>query len=184
MTKLYKIGYYTLGAALLVFGSLLVLLQTNIIPGFEVRIVQSGSMEPAILTGSVVVVQQLSHYQVGDIITFGGFAPGSTPTTHRIIADTLQAGELAFITQGDANAEADPQPVPLASVRGKVLLTIPYLGFLLDFAREPLGFALLVGVPAALIVFEEVSNILAALRSRRMAAEKAKAGDEAPNTTV
>ncbi len=183
MTKLYKIGYYTLGAALLAFGTLLVLLQINIIPGFEVRIVQSGSMEPAISTGSVVVVRELLRYEVGDIITYGGFAPGSLPTTHRIIADTLQAGELAYLTQGDANAEADPQPVPLASVRGRVVLSVPYLGFLLDFARQPLGFALLVGVPAALIVFEEVSNIVAAVRSRSKVSLEAES-EEVNSTTV
>lgn len=164
MQRLFTIGYYVLAGGALTIGALLLLLQTAVVPGYEVFIVQSGSMEPAVRTGSVVVVRAQERYQVGDIVTFGGSATGQIPTTHRIIADTLQAGQLAYQTQGDANDAPDAQPILASTVRGRVIATIPFLGFLLDFARQPLGFALLIGVPAVVIVFEEVSTIYAALR--------------------
>lgn len=167
MKALFGIFYYTVAILALSLGALLVLLQTDWVPRYEVRIVQSGSMEPAISTGSVVVTQARERYQVGDIITFGSERAGQLPTTHRIIDDLVQNGELAFITQGDANESADLEPVRLSEVRGAVLLSIPYLGYVLDFARQPLGFALLIGVPAAMIVIEEVSNIYKALRAGR-----------------
>ena len=167
MDKLFTIFYYTLALMALGFGTLLVLMQTDILPGYDVRIVQSGSMEPAISTGSVVIIQERERYQVGDVVTFGGDdARGQIPTTHRIIEDRLQEGELVFITQGDANESPDIDPTLSSDIRGAVIFTVPYLGYLLDFARQPLGFALIIGIPAAFIVFEESSNIYRALRGR------------------
>ena len=57
-----------------------------------------------------------------------------------------------------------------SKVIGKVLFTVPYAGFILDFARQPIGFALLIGVPAALIMLEGVFSIVrevGAIRRRR-----------------
>ena len=167
MKMIFNIVYYTLAVCALLLFVLLLLLQTDMLPGYEVRIVQSGSMEPAISTGSVVVIQSREQYEVGDIITFGEDRTNSLPTTHRIIETTVQEGSLAFITQGDANEDRDMRPVLVSEVRGKVLFSVPYIGFLLDFARQPIGFALLIGIPAFIVAVEEVSNIVAAVRGRK-----------------
>src|SRR3989338_8215020 len=50
----------------------------------EIKIVKSGSMEPAIKTGSIVVIKPASLYGVGDVITFGEDSRTTYPTTHRI----------------------------------------------------------------------------------------------------
>jgi hypothetical protein len=36
---------------------------------------------------------------------------------------------------------------------------VPYLGYILDFAKKPIGFVLLVGVPAGLIIIDEIIKI-------------------------
>ncbi|MCA9355784.1 signal peptidase I [Candidatus Kaiserbacteria bacterium] len=167
MKLLFKIGYYTLALVVLGFGALLLLMQTAILPGYEVRIVQSGSMEPAIPIGSLVVVKKFERYEVGDVITFGGDFASSLPTTHRIISDSISEGKLSYETKGDANATPDEKLVDVDSVRGKVILSLPFLGYLLDFARQPLGFALLIGIPAGFIAFEEIGNIVAEVRNRK-----------------
>lgn len=166
MRSLTTIGYYLLIAIALLIGVFLSALHFNFLPGYELRIVQSGSMEPALPIGSVVLIQPSERYAVDDIVTFGGDARGSIPTTHRIVGDTIINGELAYITKGDANEEVDVNQVRPGEIRGKVVLTILYLGFLLDFARQPLGFTLLIGIPAFLIVVEEVSNLYQAIRER------------------
>jgi hypothetical protein len=38
-------------------------------------------------------------------------------------------------------------------------LNIPYIGFVLDFARQPLGFILLIAFPAALVILNELIDI-------------------------
>lgn len=123
--------------------------------GVSVKIVKSGSMEPAIQTGSIVVLRPAASYAVGDIITFGEDSKLRVPTTHRIVAIEGEGSAMQFRTKGDANEEADPQLVPRASVLGKVYGWVPYAGYVIDFARTPWGFTGLIGVPAAFIIIDE-----------------------------
>lgn len=132
----------------------------------DVKIVKSGSMEPKIMTGSIVAIRASDVYNTGDVITFDG-RNSIIPTTHRIVEIHTEDGETTFTTKGDANEEADAEPALLSSVRGKVLFTIPYAGYVLDFARQPMGFALLVALPALLIVLDEIGKIWKELRRIR-----------------
>jgi len=161
-----KIIYYSLITAAFALVLLLVLVQTSFIPGYQARIVQSGSMEPAISTGALVLVREQPQYSVDDVITFTTDG-ADIPTTHRVMSDGLQQGELVYYTKGDANNDQDPEPVTLAQILGRVLFSIPYLGYLLDFARQPLGFVLLIGVPALMIFVEEASSIVREFRGRK-----------------
>lgn len=178
MKSFFSIFYYVVALGALGLGAFLVLLQTSFLPGYEVLIVQSGSMEPAISTGSVVVVSEQDRYEAGEVITFGETTGDQIPTTHRVVSEQLLDGEYAYTTKGDANEEADLEPVPLNEVRGKVLFDIPWLGYILDFARQPLGFVLLIGIPAALIAIEEISNLYQALRGRKKETDEADQEDE------
>ena len=147
---------------------LLLLVSFVPVPGnFEVKIVQSGSMEPTIKTGSLVIVKPSEVYSVGDVIMFGRDTKTQLPTTHRIVADEVRSGVFYYTTKGDANEDPDPQQVAQSEVIGKVLFSIPYLGYVLDFAKKPLGFALLIGVPAAIVVFDEGANIWRETRRMR-----------------
>jgi signal peptidase len=135
------------------------------IPGnIEVKIVKSGSMEPTILTGSIVVVKPQESYAVGDVVTFGEDTARQIPTTHRIIAEM---GAAAFQTKGDANEEADPQAITANDIIGRVVLAAPYVGYVLDFARQPIGFTLMIGIPAGIIVVDELMKIYAEVRRMR-----------------
>ena len=159
MKVLSKIGYWIFVTAVVLLGLLLV---TSLIPvpgNLEVKIVQSGSMEPSIKTGALVVIRPSSEYHIGDVIMFGEDTKTQVPTTHRIVADEVRSGVFYYTTQGDANEDPDPQQVAQSEVIGKVLFSIPYLGYVLDFAKKPLGFTLLIGVPAAIVVFDEGANI-------------------------
>ena len=111
-------------------------------------------------TGGIVIITPSDSYAVGDVITFGKDTKTQIPTTHRIVAIDGQGAQRMFSTKGDANEEADPTPTRLPDVDGKVLFTVPYLGYILDFAKKPLGFVLLVGVPAVLIILDEIGKII------------------------
>ncbi|MES2966752.1 MAG: signal peptidase I [Patescibacteria group bacterium] len=124
----------------------------------QIKIVESGSMEPSILTGSLVVIHPKSAYGVGDVVTFESTS-ADVPTTHRIIGIRESAGKTFFMTKGDANEEADTQEAPLGSVIGKVVIAAPYAGFVLDFARQPLGFLFLIVLPALMIICGEIEKI-------------------------
>lgn len=133
----------------------------------DVKIVKSGSMEPSINTGGVVMIREIDSYTVGDVITFTS-AGADIPTTHRIIGTEVSPdGGTYFVTKGDANEERDVELVSEENIIGKVLVDVPYVGFILDFARQPLGFALLIGVPAFIIILDELEKIWKAFRNRK-----------------
>lgn len=133
---------------------------------FELRIVESGSMEPYIMTGSLVVILPESSYAVDDVITFKSRA-SRVPTTHRIVDTYSENGRTWFITKGDANEEADTAAVAMGDVRGKVQFAVPKAGFILDFARQPVGFVFLILLPALMLIISELEKIWREIRKNK-----------------
>ena len=119
--------------------------------------VYTGSMEPAIPVGGVVVIKPVNPetLKIGDIICFQLLDPPSI--THRIINITDQG----FITKGDANDGPDLWTVKPENIIGKVEMTIPYVGYLGYFVKTPLGFTTLIIIPASILITLEIRKILA-----------------------
>lgn len=159
MSILIKIGYYLFFIAIVAIGVLLLATMFPIEGNIQVKIVKSGSMEPTISTGSIVIIKPETSYAVGDIVTFGEDTKEKIPTTHRIIGDEIVAGKVVYTTQGDANDDPDPNKLPAGDVIGKVVVAVPYAGFVIDFARQPLGFVFLVVIPAGAIILDELWSI-------------------------
>lgn len=169
---LFKYAYYLFVAGIVGLGLLLIL---SAIPtaNLTVKIVESGSMEPSIKTGSIVIIREYARYQEGDIITFFFDDGDETPTTHRIVSVDSEDGETVYTTKGDANENVDPGGIEEEMVVGKVLFSVPFIGYILDFAHEPLGFALIIGLPALFIIVDEVMKIYHEIR-RTLKEEKEK----------
>lgn len=123
-------------------------------------VVLSGSMEPSISTGDVVVVDETTPEALGegDVITYLR-GDAETPTTHRIVGVTEQDGERAFVTQGDNNDQPDQRPVPASQVMGVVILTVPYIGYVIEFANTTVGFMTLIVAPFLLLLALEIRSI-------------------------
>lgn len=129
-------------------------------------IVRSGSMEPTIRAGSIVFVRPTNAYKVGDIITFGPWSTTNPPTTHRIVKIQQRDGVERYVTQGDANNEPDMREVAKSDVVGKVLLSVPYMGYVVAAVQRPYGFLLVAIIPAIIILIEEGKKIIAAIRTK------------------
>ncbi|TKX56130.1 signal peptidase I [Halorubrum sp. SP3] len=135
-------------------------------------VVLSGSMEPAMSPGDVIIVNSVPAAAIerNDVITFGGQG-GDTPTTHRVIEVVERDGTTAFRTQGDANEDPDGSLVTPDQLQGKVLspggylLVIPLIGYLINFASTQSGFVLFVALPVSLLVLNEIWNVIASARS-------------------
>lgn len=137
------------------------------IPGnYKLLIVESGSMEPAIKTGSVVIVKPVDNYKAGDIITFEDSGKDRT-TTHRVLDIEVVSGKTYYITKGDANNAEDSNKVSENKIIGKVLTSIPYAGYILATAKEPIGFVLLVIVPCVMIILEEAGKIWKEVKKKK-----------------
>ena len=95
---------------------------------YQAYTVISGSMEPAIETGSLVYIGPVEpqDVQVEDVIAFYGGRDSNAIITHRVVENRVVMGE--FITKGDANQTNDMNPVPYEELIGRVELTIPKFG--------------------------------------------------------
>lgn len=136
----------------------LVLLAMIIVPSFlgiQVDTVLSGSMEPAIQTGSVIYARPaaFSDIQRGDIITFRLEGSG-IKVTHRV-TEKDEAGEF-LVTKGDANQEPDARPVRYQEVLGTVQCAVPYLGRLAVLLTRNDGKLLLLCILLLLSGLEEL----------------------------
>lgn len=178
---LIKSGYYVLILGVASIGLLLLATMIPIPGNFKAKIVKSGSMEPAIKTGGIVLIKHSTSYVVGDVITFGPDTKTQIPTTHRILKIEGEGVTRLFTTKGDANDAADPVPVRPNDIDGKVFFSAPYVGYVLDFARKPIGFILLVGIPATLIIFDEILKIWRELRRIRRDKNRGGGGDGGSN---
>ena len=167
MDKLFKILYTTFYTAIIIIIGLLLVALFPIKGNYQIKIVKSGSMEPTIKTGSIVVVKPSSNYTIGDVVTFGKDTKTNIPTTHRIVSSRAQEGVILFTTKGDANEDNDTNEIRQSAIHGKVLFDVPYFGYIIDLARKPLGFAVFVMVPAIIIIYDEGAKIFQEIRKMR-----------------
>lgn len=157
-----KIAHFVIRlVTLILLLSLLLILFAAFSPGKPVQLlrVMSGSMEPAIKVGSLVLVRKvpISWISSGDVINFRK-EDGNT-VIHRVLDIKEQDGKFVFITKGDINNSPDVDPVKEDAVLGKVILTVPYLGYISAFTHTRKGFVLTVILPASVIITYELWNI-------------------------
>jgi signal peptidase I len=132
--------------AILVVALLLVLVPAALeVAGIRAISLTSGSMAPAHLPGSLLLVVEPADrgsLAVGTVIV-ARRADGSR-VTHRIVA--VEAGAdgraIAYWTRGDAVGVVDPEPVAPDAVEGSVAGSLPILGALRAWLTSPLGIAI------------------------------------------
>lgn len=118
---------------IVVFGSLL---GTRVL-GYEPLVVRSGSMEGAIHTGSLVLVEDrpADDIAVGDIAVVD--PPGAaTARLHRVIERFDEHGRILVRTKGDANRTADADLVALPPEVPTPALVVPGLGYVVASASS------------------------------------------------
>lgn len=98
--------------------------EMTFLAGHKLVYIESGSMEPAIKTGAVIIIRKAKFEDVenGDIITF------ETPegyVTHRLVGEDAEArkngAEAFLITKGDANSIEDIERLDPEDIRGVVV---------------------------------------------------------------
>lgn len=163
---------YSVFVAFIILVALLLIVSVLPIPGnYKVLTVISGSMDPAIKMGSVVIVKPMDDYKIGEVITFGPWSKTKAPTTHRILDIKVVNGEPVYITKGDANNAPDSREIQKKDIVGRVLFDVPFAGYAVEFSKKPLGFALIIIVPAALIIYDEVRKIIEEMKKKKKTAE-------------
>ncbi|WP_082641923.1 Ig-like domain-containing protein [Pseudarthrobacter enclensis] len=123
-------------ASRLYLGILLSLALFAVVPaafGWHGTVVQSGSMEPHISPGDVVLASDLDPSQpvpVGRVVQFRSPAsaePSGVEKTrlHRIVTAN---DDGTYVTAGDANADVDSTPLTREQITGQARLLVPGVG--------------------------------------------------------
>ncbi len=135
--------------------------------------------------GDIIVIQKVNpadlntNYPNSDIIVYENPTnPTSTPIVHRIVAVNKINGTLYFQTKGDGNGDQWPTPVstlqydsntlwsggqgvPQNLVIGKVVMRIPWFGWVTLFLRNnSWGLPVIVGLILLLVILEFVIPII------------------------
>lgn len=107
--------------------------------GVRPSLISGNSMNPSLYPGDVVVTRVVSpeKIQVGDIIRF---RRGGIDIVHRVMEVQSNGSTTIFTTRGDNNNVND-EPVMADQLEGKVILTLPKIGWIGIFFRMALNWA-------------------------------------------
>ncbi len=133
------------------------------IVGYTPFSVLSGSMEPAYHTGSIIYVKEVDYKQIapGDVITF--MVNEDTVATHRVVGvvpDEEDPSVLRYRTKGDANENEDGTLVHYKNIIGSPVFTIPKLGYVASFIRNPPGTYLAISAGAILLMLVFLPDVI------------------------
>lgn len=149
------------------------------IMGHKFFTVMTGSMQPSIMVGDLVIAKELPPEQinVGDVITFKSQNSGNI-TTHRVKEVIKDGAGIKYITQGDANNVQDQNTVESKAVIGKVVRCIPKVGTIMSWMKSHLSL-IIVGIFTITALSAIGSNLSKKLKSideeERQSKEKEKA---------
>ncbi|MBU0978242.1 signal peptidase I [Patescibacteria group bacterium] len=124
---------------------------------FRTYVVQSGSMEPAIMTGDLILIRPSLSYTQHQVVTFKD--DQDRVVTHRIIESENTEDGFVFVTKGDANPSFDVEKINLNQIVGRVALVIPKLGYLVSFGKTRWGSLFFVIIPAVVIIYDEYRDM-------------------------
>ena len=151
-----------LGWAALAIAALLALaIALPLAFGARPHTVLTGSMEPAIAAGDVVIEERIAPAaaRVGDVVTFRDPEDQSRLITHRVRSIRRDGSHLWFVTRGDANNTTERWRIAASGDLGRVAYTVPWVGHAAVITRTPLGLALLLIVPLLLLGLDELVRI-------------------------
>jgi signal peptidase len=137
-------------------GALAAVLAAVVLPlafGARPFTVMSGSMEPAIDTGDVVVIKSIppSQARLGDVVTFRDPRHPERLLTHRVRGLRFDHRQSLFVTKGDAATQVERWKVARDGHIGRALYRLPKLGHLALAVQTPLLRMLAIIIPALLL---------------------------------
>lgn len=127
----------------LIFKSIIKPNKTPDFFGYKTYVIVSGSMEPNLKIGDIVVVKKVNENElnVGDIISF---RQGQNVVTHRISQIKYEYGERIYITKGDNNNTEDNGSIDYSYIEGKVINNIRKAGKVVIFFQGKLSIIIIV----------------------------------------
>jgi signal peptidase len=121
--------------------------------GFRTFTVLTGSMQPGIHPGDLVVDQSIParKLRIGDVVTFSSPDPPKRLITHRVRRLAFHRSYVDVVTKGDQNDAVEQWRIPARGHVGLVRLHVPRLGYAFRYFNGRLQRLLTIVVPALLL---------------------------------
>lgn len=143
--------------------------------GYSIFRVSSGSMEPELMVGDVILdktVDNPEDLKVGDVITFKSSDYGDLLVTHKVIkAPYEENGKLMLQTKGIAN-EVEDKPISVDNVKGIMICKVDYLDTVYNVFLSPWGLLILIAL-IVIIFFDEIITIVKILTNNDKSVKEA-----------
>lgn len=126
--------------------------------GYKPYIVLSGSMEPKLQIGDLVISKKIKkeNIKIGDIITFED--ENKSVITHRIIDTIVKDGKTFYQTKGDNNNTKDIGLVSFKNIKGKYVFKISKLGRVITTIMTPNGIIIVVLIMTTMYITTSKKN--------------------------
>jgi signal peptidase I len=151
----------TLGlyAAIGFVAGLLLAIALPLAVGGRPLVVLSGSMEPTLATGDIVVVERLrpAEARVGEVVTYRD--PDGRLVTHRVRSVRRRGSRFELVTKGDANNASERWTIEADGELSRALYRVPLAGRLLARTSSREGRLVLFVVPLLLLGGWEIRRI-------------------------
>lgn len=150
---------FVLWAAIGLGGGLLLAIAAPLV--FEARplTVLSGSMEPTLHTGDIVVAKRIepADVRIGDVVTYR--APKGRLITHRVRGMHRSGERFVFVTKGDANNSTERWTMQAGDELSRSVYRVPMAGHLLAKTGSREGKLALIVLPLLLLAAWEITRI-------------------------
>jgi signal peptidase I len=123
------------------------------VAGVRTLVEHSGSMEPAIAPGALILSRAVraDTVAVGEIISFRDADRGGALITHRVTEVRRIGDTMVFSTQGDANTGGERWTSPPGAELGRTVAVLPFAGLVVATLARPLVAACLAAMIAVLL---------------------------------
>lgn len=124
------------------------------INGYSALEVVSGSMEPTIKIGDMIIINtKVKEFKKGDIVTF--YDINNSFVTHRIV-EIKDDGEI--VTKGDNNDSIDKETILKNKIIGKYQTRIPTLGYIFKSFRNPFVLFMILVIGVLVCIFTSMDK--------------------------
>ena len=137
-------------------------------PLFGAYVIVSESMVPNINVYDAVITMRASEedIKVNDVITFISkeIDTKGTPITHRVVGivyddQVKKTKVVGYRTKGDHNNTQDFAIIAPNEVLGKMVLRVPYIGYIQRFLTQPVGWLIVIVIPCLIIIASDINKI-------------------------
>lgn len=145
----------------ILFTIIIIIITIFIVSDVRFLTVTGTSMNPEITQDDVVIVwpvdnKDMELLRIGDIITYKRNIKGNIfMFSHRIIG--IENGIIK--TKGDNMPKEDEYNITYEDIIGKVIMKIPYIGYLIRFVHSTVGYLIFILIPTIILVTREIRKM-------------------------